>query len=286
MKKILVIGASGLLARPVVRQLLQEGYDLTLGGRDSKKLNELFPGVKAIEVDVLNKDGLAAVFKGQEIIHMNFSVAQNSRSTDPQPEREGVANVIEVARQTGINRLSYLSSLIKDYEGMNGFHWWVFKIKNAAIGRLKESGIPYSIFYPSTFMETFDGQTLRGNKIMLGSGSRAKMWFIAGKDYAKQVARAFQIAGNQNQEYNVQGLEGYNFDEAAKIFIGNYKKPLKIMKAPVGVLKFLGNFNQKINYGYHILEALNKYPEEFVSEKTWVELGKPSVTIADYSRSL
>jgi hypothetical protein len=44
------------------------------------------------------------------------------------------------------------------------------------------------------------------------------------------------------------------------------------MKAPIGVLKFFGNFNRKFNYGANIVDALNNYPEKFEAQKTWEEL--------------
>ncbi len=180
-----------------------------------------------------------------------------------------------------------ISSIVHKYEGMNGFSWWAFRIKQAAIEKIKVSGIPYTIFCPSIFMETFPYQVMRGNKIALLGKSEAPMWFIAAADYAKQVARSFEIAGNENKEYNIQGTEAFTFDEAAKIFIANYKKTkLSTMKAPIGLMKFFGNFSPKFNYVWHICEALNKYPEKFDSQQTWDELGKPVTRLADYAKSL
>ena len=169
---------------------------------------------------------------------------------------------------------------------MNGFNWWAFQIKHAAVSAIKRSGLNYSIFYPSTFMECLDKQMLQGARIMLAGKSEAPMWFIAGKDYGVQVAWAMKKAGDTNQEYVVQGLEPYTSDEAAKVFIQNVKSNIKIMRAPLAPLKYLGIFNQRMNYAYHICEALNKYPEKFESENTWNDLGKPSTTLADYVASL
>ena len=112
------------------------------------------------------------------------------------------------------------------------------------------------------------------------------MWFIAGKDFGVQVAWALKKAGDTNQEYTIQGLEPFTSDEAAKVFISNVKSPIKIMRAPLAPLKYLGIFNQRMNYAYHICEALNKYPEKFESENTWNDLGKPSTTLAEYVASL
>jgi len=39
-----------------------------------------------------------------------------------------------------------------------------------------------------------------------------------------------------------------------------------------------------MNYGYHILEALNNYPEKMEAETTWQQLGKPKITLGEFSK--
>lgn len=285
--KILFIGATGMLGKPVAKELIQAGFDITLLGRDISKLQSLFPGIATKQGDVFDKATLAAAMTGMDAVYCNLSVHPSSKEKDPQPEREGIDNIIAAAKETGIKRLACISSLVHFYEGMNGFSWWAFRIKQAASDKLKTSGIPCTLFYPSIFMETLPYQMMRGNKLSLLGKSEAPMWFIAAADYGKQVARSFKIAGNENKEYPVQGQHPYTFDEAGKIFIENYTKAkLKTMKAPIGIMKFLGALSQKINYVWHICEALNKYPEKFESEQTWKELGTPVITLAEYVKSL
>jgi hypothetical protein len=286
MQKILFIGASGMLGKPVALELMRAGFPVTFFARDVEKMQKLFPNAAVAKGDVFDIASLETAMAGQEIVYLNLSVAQSSKKTEPQPEREGINNIIEAAKKIGIKRIVYLSSLIKNYEGMNGFKWWAFEIKHAAVNAIKKSGLNYSIFYPSTFMECLDKQMLQGTRIVLAGRSEAPMWFIAGKDYGVQVAWAMKKAGDSNQEYVVQGLEPFTSDEAAKVFIQNVKSPIKIMKAPLAPLKYLGLLNQRMNYAYHICEALNKYPEKFESENTWNDLGKPSTTLADYVASL
>jgi uncharacterized protein YbjT (DUF2867 family) len=292
MQKILFIGGTGMLGKPVAHQLINAGYDVTLLARDTNKMQQLFPAAKIIQGDVFDIESLKKAFTWQDIVYLSLSVDQSSKEKNPQTEREGIANVIAIAKETGIKRIGYLSSLVKNYQGMNGFNWWSFAIKHKAVDAIRSSGIPYSIFYPSTFMECIDQQMLRGNKLMLVNGSVAKMWFVAAEDYGKQVATAFEIAGNNpqgpvvNQEYAIQGDVGYDWNAVAEIFLGNYKKPAKTMTLPLAVLKFLGNFSQKMSYAARICEALNKYPEKFESENTWKDLGKPQITLAGYVKSL
>lgn len=284
-KKILVIGASGMIGKPVTRELIKAGFDVTILARDPQKMQLLFPGIKVIAGDVLDPTTLHAAFAEQEGVYVSLQAKRGALETGPLPEREGLANIIEAAKEAGIKKLGYLSSLVQQYNGTNGYNWWVFDMKEKAVEAVKSSGIPYSMFYGSIFMETLDQLMRSGNKILLAGESRVPMYFIAGEDFGKQVAWSFRLFPNENKEYIIQGTEAYNFDDAAAIFIDNYSKAkLKIMKAPLKMLGIAGIINRKTAYGYKIITALNNYPEKFQAEQTWNELGKPSITLAEYAQ--
>jgi len=123
--------------------------------------------------------------------------------------------------------------------------------------------------------------------IALGGKSEYPLYYIAAEDYACQVVNSFKILTNENRDFAVQGLEPFTQDEAAKTFIQHYKKEkLRTMTAPMFVMKVMGLLSQKFNYGYHIVEALNKYPEKFEAQQTWDLLGKPSITLKDFAKKL
>jgi uncharacterized protein YbjT (DUF2867 family) len=66
-KKIAVLGASGLIGQPVVKQLANAGFDLTLVSRDSSKLKSAFPnlsGTKFVQADVSDPSTLKEAFNG------------------------------------------------------------------------------------------------------------------------------------------------------------------------------------------------------------------------------
>jgi len=285
--KLLFIGATGMLGKPVAAELIRQGFDITLFGRDTARIQSLFPGTETAQGDVFDKASLVKAMTGMTAVYCNLSVLQSSKEKDPQPEREGIDNILAAAKETGLKRIAIISSLVHKYEGMNGFSWWAFRMKESAVQKIKASGIPYAIFYPSIFMEAYPNQMLRGNKIGVLGKSVAPMWFIAAADYAKQVAKSFQVLTTENREYIVQGTHAFTFSEANKVFIDNYRKTkLGITKAPMGLVKFFGNFSPKFSYIWHICEALNKYPEQFESENTWKELGKPEITLAQYASQL
>lgn len=284
MKKIAIIGATGMLGQPVTRAFIKAGYAVRLLVRNEEKARAIFGNqAELLRGDLADEASLRKLLEGADWLYLNLAADQSSRESDFQPEREGLKNVLRLASEAGIKRVGYISSLVKSFDGIS---WWVLDMKRHSVELIRNSGLTYSLFYPSTFMESFDkGAYRQGNKLNLAGKSLYPMYLIAGEDYGRMVVRAFELE-NGNQEYNVQGEEAWTIEEAAKQFIEKYKKtPLKIVKLPFGILRFLSLFSQKFNYVANIVYALNHYPEKFESEKTWEELGRPEIKLDDYIRN-
>jgi hypothetical protein len=64
------------------------------------------------------------------------------------------------------------------------------------------------------------------------------------------------------------------------------KRKLKIIRAPLALMKFFSSLSPAINYGCKIVEALNNYPEKFEGRQTWEELGKPGTALREYAGGL
>lgn len=152
---IAVIGATGLIGKPVTQQLIDAGFTVTILARHPAPVQALFPTARVVQADIQNPASLRAGLANQQALYLNLSVRQDEKPTDFHTETDGMKTIIAAAQQAGIRRIGYLSSLVMRYQGMNGFSWWVFDIKHEAVRLLKASGIPTTIFYPSTFMELF-----------------------------------------------------------------------------------------------------------------------------------
>lgn len=276
-----------MLGLPVTKELIKADFEVTLLVRDVDKAKTIF-GTKAhlITGDLRNISSIKQLLNGQDALYLNLSVAQTSVEHDFQPERDGLNNILVAAKNSSLKRIGYLSSLLHLYQGQNGFNWWAFEIKKEAVTKIKNSGLAYSVFYPSTFMESFDkGAYRQGSSIVLAGTSKQKMFLISASDYGKQVAKAFQLDIGAC-EYTVQGQDGYTADEAAKLYTDNYKKSkIKIIKAPLWVLQFIGNFVNKFHFAAKIIDALNNHPEIFKADKTWQRLGKPQTKFIDYIKN-
>lgn len=288
MKKILVIGSTGLLGKPVTKALIDAGFDVTLLVRDKNLAEKLFPKVAIIKGDLRNRNDIETAIQNQDAIFLSLSVKQIEKENEFHTEAEGLDLVIDVAKRLKIRRIAYLASLVHLYQGMNSFDWWVFRIKQEAVRKIKNSGIAYTIFYPSAFMESIFYQSKQGSMIALGGKSEYPMYYVAAEDYARQVTKSFEILEDtESRDFVIQGLDAFTQKAAAKTFIQHYKKEkLRTIWAPMSVMKLMGIFSQKFDYGYHIVEALNKYPEKFEAQSTWNSLGKPQITLTDFAKSL
>jgi uncharacterized protein YbjT (DUF2867 family) len=289
MKKIAFFGATGMLGKPVLSEFIRQGYQVSALTRNIEKSMALFPEkVNWIEGDLTQSEKIEETIVGADVVYMNLSVNPESKESDFQPEREGVSAIIKAAKWNNVSRLAYLSSIVKFYEGMNGFQWWAFEIKHESIDKIKRSGIPYIIFNPSSFMENYsEGGFKDGNKILSVGKSKHPNWFIAADDYAKMAIKAIETLDEQeDREYIIQGPECYTFDKAAELYVTNYKEEkLKVTNYPLFLLKFFGIFNRKFNNTSKIVEALNNYPETFASEEVWKELGAPKTTFKEFIQS-
>lgn len=280
-RSIAVVGATGMLGSYTTNVLANEGYSVTAVVRDTLKGQRLLGHkVHLQKGDLRDSGSLLTALRDVDYLYLSLSTRADEKDSDFKTEIDGLKNAIEVAKKVKIKRIGYLSSLVKDYEGID---WWVFDIKREAVRILRESEIPVTIFYPSNFYENLSELQMRDNRIVLAGYQKTKSWWISAEDYGLQVAEAFRQEHNENREYPVQGPEAMNMDEAIDRFIENYPGKLNKMRAPMWVFKMLKPFSKTLDFQYHILEAINHYDEIFQSKKTWEELGKPHLTLTDWA---
>lgn len=274
-----------MLGAPVARALIRAGNPVRLIARDVSRTKLRFPEVPIVSGDLQDRRSLVAALAGIDVLYLNLSIKQAETEPDFHPEAQGLIHLIEAARQTGVRRIAYLSSIVMRYQGMNGFDWWVFRVKQNAVRLIKASGLSYSIFYPSTFMDSLVGTQRMGRYILLVGRSPVRLWYIAAQDYGEQVVRALRQAGTGNQEYVIQGPEAVTQHEAARRFVAaSTREKFAVLTVPPLLLQLGRPFSTQADYGWHITHALNHYPEAFEAGKTWAELGMPTTTLEAFAR--
>ena len=280
-----MVGATGMLGLPVTRALAAAGYEVSALARQGGK--GLPEGVRIVRGDLFEPARIEAALAGQDAVYLNLAIPPTALETDPSTEREGLHGLLAAARKAGIKRVVALSPLVKDMEGRDGFSWWVFRVKKEAERAIVESGIPYTIFRASSFLENLCGGMRRGKAINLAGKAQHPMWYIGGDDYGRMVARALSLPTSENRIYVAQGPEPLLPEDLARRFIAAYEQEkLQLQSAPLGILKAIGWFSRPMAFTAKLLDALNLYPETFQAQSTWDELGPPTTTVESYARAL
>ncbi|MVT12236.1 SDR family oxidoreductase [Chitinophaga tropicalis] len=282
-KKITVIGATGLIGVPVTKALLEAGFEVTAMVRNPDKARQILPaGIRCIKGDLQIKADILAATQSADGVYINLNATFIDKENGFNAEREGLDNILEVLKSTSAKQVGFLSSfLARDYRG----EWWVMKMKQAALSKIKNSGLRYTIFYAASFMENLENSMRNGKAInTIGKPTPKLSWWIASEDFAKQVAKAFSLETAINKEYSIQGPKGLTTVDAIKIYIANHKELLKMANLPMGMAKFLSLFIKPLKFAVPLIETINNDNEKFEATKTWEELGKPQTTIEAFAK--
>lgn len=98
MTNVLVLGATGQIARRAIPMLADQGASLTLFARSANALDAT-PGVRVIEGDVLDNAALDAALEGQDIVYANLGgeIATLAHTVTDAMERIGVQRLVFIA---------------------------------------------------------------------------------------------------------------------------------------------------------------------------------------------
>ena len=284
--KVGIIGGTSKIGISIAKELASSDFELTALSRNILKAKLVLPNsVSLMEGDLRDKLSLEKFCANVEQVFLNLSVKSNEEENSFHAESEGLKNFLEIAIRKKIKRIYFVSSLLGNFWGKNQADWWVLKTRWEAIQLVKNSGIPFTIFYPSVFMEFFSEIPRIGNKILIGRSPIPKMHFISASDFGKMLKVSIQQNHSENKEYSVQGLDALSFSEATRIFVENLKsEKLSIIKLPMIILKFLGLFYIEWRYYFKFLQTLDSYSEKFQSLESRRELGKPMLSLIEFAK--
>lgn len=282
-QSIAVVGATGFLAVPVVKALVEAGYAVRGLIRDEAKAKKLLPdAVELVAVDLQKPETLEAGLRGQDAVYVNLTTETDRLDLPWYQEREGVRAVVDAAQK---NELRHIYKI--------GGAWpKEIKVVSAIIPRegnraIHDSGIPYTIFDPTMFFDNFERQVKAESLQWVGPTRGSKFWWVAADDYAAQVVAAVNDPRANNRHYVVQGPELLTAQDAFDRFKAVYNPKLKVKALPLFVAKLLGFFNAEMAFVAHLYDGFNQFnEEEFNAKDTWDDLGKPQITAEEYGRRL
>ncbi|MHC5114168.1 MAG: SDR family oxidoreductase, partial [Planctomycetota bacterium] len=125
--KVLVIGATGLIGRPVTEQLVDEGFDVRVLARRPMSARAVLPDACEVVPGNLRDDrSLDAALDGMDAVYLSLANAMTFARPAWDADADGTLAVLAAARRVGVRRLLRLSAM---GVGETNGDWWVARVK-------------------------------------------------------------------------------------------------------------------------------------------------------------
>jgi len=272
--KILVIGASGLLAKPVISQFNKEGYQLRLFSR-SVNQSMFAKEFEMIQGDVFNLNDLNKAMTGCDAVHLSISTAN---------EALAAKIVTDSAVQKGIKLISTISGCTVSEEN----RWFpMIENKYQAEQTIINSGIPYMIFRPTWFFESLDLMIRDGKAMLLGKQPNPSHW-VAANDLARMVATAYGKPEAKNKIFFIFGPEQHLMKDLLEKYCKlRYPEIKKVSSVPIWMMKMIGLLtgNKQLKGVTSLFAYFEKVNELGNPDVTNALLGKPIITFENWIQS-
>lgn len=157
-KALTVVGATGNLAVPVIHRLVEKGIQIKAVVRDPENAKELLPeSVEIIYGDVKDVSSLNDAFQGTEHIYISLNTTSLNPELPFHTEREGVKNIVDAAKHNGVKQIMQIVGIDSLHEefATKGMIYKTNLIRIPGMETIKKSGIPYTFYHCSFFLDSF-----------------------------------------------------------------------------------------------------------------------------------
>lgn len=272
-KTIMVIGATGLLGEPVAKYLKQNCYTARLMVRDVEKAANLFGnGFEIVQGDIDDLDSLEKALDGCFGVHINLS---------GEIERLGVENVSSIASRLKLQRISYISGTSVAEENT----WFpLIKLKFLAEKTIRDSGVPYTIFCPTWFMENLP-KFVRGSRAFMFGKQPNPYHLIAADDFARMVVVSYGLDDAINKRFIIHGPESILFHEAVKRYCDVFHPEVKkVSTMPYWLATIIAAIrgSEEMKFASDFLAAFEKIGERGDPSEANSVLGAPEIRLEDW----
>ena len=237
MTKVILFGSTGNIGKEIAKELVRQGYDLTIVVRNEVKAKSLSDVTsKSIIADVCNKETLNQILDKQDIVisALGKSVSPNdkSKSTFREVDYTANANILDEAIKAGIKKFVYVSA----FHSEKYLHLEYFRVHHDFAELLKKSGIDYSIIKPPAIFSAFIDMiemAKKGQLVNIGNGDKKTNPVYEG-DLAKVVVDSVNLT---NSTIEVGGKAIYTRKQLNEIIQNEIDINKKIRTVPVGLFK-------------------------------------------------
>jgi len=253
---LLIIGGTGTLGRQIVLQALTKGYQVRCLVRNFRKASFLKEwGAELVYGDLTKPETIPPCLKGiTAIIDASTSRAEELDSLK-KVDWEGKLYLIEAAKVANIQKFIFFSAQnVEQFENIP-----LMKVKNGIEIKLKQSGIPYTIFRLTGFyqglIEQYAIPILENLPIWI-TNENTNVSYMDTQDIAKFCLRALQIPQTTNQTFFLSGLKGWVSSEIISLCEQLAGQEAKVQRVPLFLLQLTSSFFGFFEWGQNISDRL------------------------------
>jgi uncharacterized protein YbjT (DUF2867 family) len=114
MGAILITGASGYIGGRLAQHLIDAAVDVRVAGRDPQRLSDRWPGVDAVELDVMRPETIGPVTDGVTTAYYLIHSMEEGGAPFEERDRAAATNFARAAGESGVERIVFLGGLGDD----------------------------------------------------------------------------------------------------------------------------------------------------------------------------
>jgi uncharacterized protein YbjT (DUF2867 family) len=241
---IFIVGGTGTLGQTLVRMLREQGKPVRVlvrkgSAAKAEPLREL--GAELIGGDIRDPGSLAIGCRGaSHVICCTSAGADRRDESRYMAEYQGPMHLLEAAKEAGVGQFIFTSTLFPKNPLGYKFCW----AKLMAEERIRQSGVPYTIFRPcGLFYEIVQ----RGEPIVerfgvfpiVGYGHK-RTQMLAMVDVAKAFVNALDNPETLNRTFELGGPEWLTFEEMVDIWARVWGRKIRPLHLPAPLMNAIG----------------------------------------------
>jgi len=253
---ILIVGGTGTLGRQIVKQALDEGYQVKCLVRDFRRGSFLKDwGAELIYGDLSIPETVPPTLKGVRVVIDCATIRSSSSYTSEIIDWRGKLALIEASKLAGITKYVYFSIL----NASKNRSIPLLDLKLKLEQKLEQSQIDYTIFQCSGFFQGLISQyaipLLDNQTIWLPSNS-APTAYLDAQDAAKAVVKSLNNTESDNKTVSLIGEKFWTSQEIITLCERLSGKTAKISYIPFLAFGVLQRFFRFFEFTWNISDRL------------------------------
>lgn len=276
-RPIAVLGATGMLGRPVAERLAADGARVRVLSRDPTRARAMLgDGFDYAVGEVRAPDTLEHALGGCRGVHINLR--GTTLAGIDEVEAQGVGAVARAAAAAGVERITYLSGAGLE-AGDRSLPY--VRAKQAAEAAIQASGAPFTILRATHFMESLD-LFVRGKAAELMGPQPNRYHYLAASDYARHVTRAYREPAAANTALTLLGPAPFTMREALQLYVRIARPDLRLRETPLAVVRVIARLtgNPQLRLATALFGAFRELPETGDRAQADALLGPAPTTLA------